>query len=94
MECASYEDVADAIRGMKVRGAPAIGVTAAYGMALGATATRAPILEAFCPYMRQVAGKLGSTRPTAVNLFWALEKMLAIALQATRGGHSAHAGRG
>jgi methylthioribose-1-phosphate isomerase len=86
VECTSHEEVAEAIRGMKVRGAPAIGVTAAYGMALGASAYRGSNPDAFCAHMRQVSDRLGSTRPTAVNLFWALEKMLAIALRAPEAG--------
>jgi methylthioribose-1-phosphate isomerase len=86
VECTSYEEVAEAIRSMQVRGAPAIGVTAAYGMALGASAYRGSDPDAFCTHMRHVADRLGSTRPTAVNLFWALEKTLAIALRATEVG--------
>ena len=71
----SYEEVADAIRKMVVRGAPAIGVSAAFGLALGASqsvGTSIPDLEYDFDYMCEVMGK---TRPTAVNLFWAIERM-------------------
>jgi methylthioribose-1-phosphate isomerase len=73
----SYEEVAEAIRKMVVRGAPAIGVAAAMGIALGASqsvgASVADLEDDF-NYMSQV---LSETRPTAVNLFWAIERMRA-----------------
>lgn len=71
----SYEEVADAIKRMVVRGAPAIGVAAAMGLALGASqsvSTSLPDLEFDFKYMCEV---MGATRPTAVNLFWAIERM-------------------
>jgi methylthioribose-1-phosphate isomerase len=71
----SYEEVADAIKRMVVRGAPAIGVAAAMGLALGASqsvSTSLPDLEFDFKYMCDV---MGATRPTAVNLFWAIERM-------------------
>jgi methylthioribose-1-phosphate isomerase len=71
----SYEEVADAIKKMVVRGAPAIGVAAAMGLALGAAqsvSTSLPDLEFDFKYMCEV---MGATRPTAVNLFWAIERM-------------------
>ncbi|OLE55324.1 MAG: S-methyl-5-thioribose-1-phosphate isomerase [Acidobacteria bacterium 13_1_20CM_3_53_8] len=71
----SYEEVADAIKKMVVRGAPAIGVSAAFGLALGAkqsVGTSIADLEFDFDYMCEV---MGSTRPTAVNLFWAIERM-------------------
>ena len=71
----SYTDVADAIRDMVVRGAPAIGVSAAYGIALGAkqfVGTSVDDLEDELEYICEVIGK---TRPTAVNLFWAIDRM-------------------
>ena len=71
----SYEEVADAIKKMVVRGAPAIGVSAAMGLALGASqsvCTLAADLEFDFDYMCKV---MGATRPTAVNLFWAIERM-------------------
>lgn len=71
----SYEEVADAIRNMVVRGAPAIGVSAAMGLALGASQSvgmSVADLEDDFDYMCEVMSK---TRPTAVNLFWAIERM-------------------
>ncbi|HVT59942.1 MAG TPA: S-methyl-5-thioribose-1-phosphate isomerase [Thermoanaerobaculia bacterium] len=70
LDCRSPEQVADAIRRLAVRGAPAIGVAAAYGLALGMAAERDPrrLRERF----EEVAGLLAATRPTAVNLRWAL----------------------
>lgn len=71
----SYEEVAEAIRNMTVRGAPAIGVSAAMGLALGAqqaVGTTVTDLEQDFDYMCRV---MGETRPTAVNLFWAIERM-------------------
>jgi methylthioribose-1-phosphate isomerase len=71
----SYEEVAEAIKKMVVRGAPAIGVSAAMGLALGANqsvgASVADLEDDF-DYMCQV---MSATRPTAVNLFWAIERM-------------------
>lgn len=71
----SYEEVAEAIKRMVVRGAPAIGVSAAMGLALGAgqsVGTSVADLEDDFDYMCQV---MSETRPTAVNLFWAIERM-------------------
>jgi methylthioribose-1-phosphate isomerase len=68
--CATYNDVADAIRSMVIRGAPAIGVAAAMGVALGAL--QASDLEAEMPVICET---LAQTRPTAVNLFWAIDRM-------------------
>ncbi|MDQ3219658.1 MAG: S-methyl-5-thioribose-1-phosphate isomerase [Pyrinomonadaceae bacterium] len=71
----TYNDVAAGIRDMVVRGAPAIGVSAAYGVALGAkqfVGTNVVDLEDELDYVCEVLGK---TRPTAVNLFWAIDRM-------------------
>jgi methylthioribose-1-phosphate isomerase len=70
----SYEDVAEAIEHMEVRGAPVIGAAAAYGFALGAQEYQGNI-EGLFSYMEVVQDRLGATRPTAVNLFWALRRM-------------------
>ncbi len=78
----SFRDVpalAEAIRAMVVRGAPAIGVTAAFGMALGAYNSNAASVEGLRADLKASAGLLGAARPTAVNLAWALERMLAAA---------------
>lgn len=73
-EAKSYEEVAEAIERMEVRGAPAIGAAAAYGYALGAINFNGPRAE-FDDYMEAVKNRLAATRPTAVNLFWALRRM-------------------
>ena len=75
LNCEKYQEVADAIRDLKVRGAPAIGVTAALGIALGARQYADVQIEGFLLYMKQVCHTLASTRPTAVNLFWAVDRM-------------------
>src|SRR5579862_3570461 len=71
----SYEQVADVISNMVVRGAPAIGVSAAYGIALGAQKTSAGTTAEFGPEFEKICARLAGTRPTAVNLFWAIERM-------------------
>ena len=71
----TYEQVADAIVTMVVRGAPAIGVSAAYGIALGATGSKAENAERFAPEFKTICECLAATRPTAVNLFWAINRM-------------------
>lgn len=71
----NYEEVAYAIKEMVVRGAPAIGVAAAMGVALGARDTRTSDTEEFDRAFNQICEVIGSTRPTAVNLFWAIERM-------------------
>ncbi len=70
-------DVAHAIRDMVVRGAPAIGITAAYGMATAAYQSNAETSEALREELREVAEILGRARPTAVNLSYALKRILA-----------------
>jgi methylthioribose-1-phosphate isomerase len=70
----TYERVAEAIRHLEVRGAPAIGVAAAYGVVLGLQAWRGPE-DKLNEYMQEVLRALRETRPTAVNLFWALRRM-------------------
>ncbi len=69
-------DMAQAIKTMIVRGAPAIGVAAAYGMYLGATEIEECDRTKFIQHLEQVANLLRQTRPTAVNLFWAIARML------------------
>jgi len=70
-----HHAMAEAITNMRVRGAPAIGVAAAYGMALAARNSRADTLDALLHELDAAAHELGRTRPTAVNLFWAIERM-------------------
>ena len=74
----TYEQVADAIVSMVVRGAPAIGVSAAYGIALGAMRSKADSTERFAPEFKTICDRLAATRPTAVNLFWAINRMKAL----------------
>jgi methylthioribose-1-phosphate isomerase len=71
----TYQDVADVITTMVVRGAPAIGVSAAMGVALGARHSTATTLPALLAEIRVIGKVLAATRPTAVNLFWAIERM-------------------
>jgi methylthioribose-1-phosphate isomerase len=71
----TYQDVADIITTMVVRGAPAIGVSAAMGLALGARHSTATSLPALLAEVRVIGKVLAATRPTAVNLFWAIERM-------------------
>jgi methylthioribose-1-phosphate isomerase len=73
--CTNYEQVADAIRTMIVRGAPAIGVAAAMGIALGVKKSKAKSVAELQRELDQICGVIGKTRPTAVNLFWAIERM-------------------
>lgn len=74
--CSSYRDAAGAIKAMRVRGAPAIGAVGAFGLVLGALETGGD-RESFLARLHGIAGELRDTRPTAVNLGWALERMLA-----------------
>ncbi|HEX8711093.1 MAG TPA: S-methyl-5-thioribose-1-phosphate isomerase [Terracidiphilus sp.] len=71
----TYEQVADVIVTMVVRGAPAIGVSAAYGVALGVRGSKARNPEELAPEFEQICARLAATRPTAVNLFWAIDRM-------------------
>jgi len=71
----NYEEVADAIKVMVVRGAPAIGVAAAMGVALGVRDSSAKNIAELREHFKQITDTLASTRPTAVNLFWAIERM-------------------
>ena len=73
--CTSYQEVADAIRRMVIRGAPAIGVAAAMGIALGAKQSRASTLAEFEKEFERICDTIAQTRPTAQNLFWAIRRM-------------------
>jgi methylthioribose-1-phosphate isomerase len=79
VELSDWRAVAEAIRTMIVRGAPAIGCTAALGMAQGARGIIADNREAFLRRLRGMADTFRASRPTAVNLFWAVDRMLAVA---------------
>jgi len=71
----TWDEVARAIVTMVVRGAPAIGVSAAYGIALGAINSTARTADEFAPEFQQICAGLAATRPTAVNLFWAIDRI-------------------
>jgi len=73
--CKTYTQVADVIRNMVVRGAPAIGVAAAMGVALGVKASKAENGGDLKAEFDQICDVMGKTRPTAVNLFWAIRRM-------------------
>jgi methylthioribose-1-phosphate isomerase len=73
--CRDYREVAEAIRTMIVRGAPAIGVAAAMGIALGIRQSKAKDIPSLRADFDQIAKTIGETRPTAVNLFWAIRRM-------------------
>jgi methylthioribose-1-phosphate isomerase len=71
----TYQQVAEVITTMVVRGAPAIGVSAAMGLALGVKTSQAPTVPALATEFETMCRTLAATRPTAVNLFWAIERM-------------------
>jgi methylthioribose-1-phosphate isomerase len=73
--CKTYEEVADAIRTMIVRGAPALGVTAAMGVALGVRDSQATDIATLKREFEHISEVIASTRPTAVNLFWGIRRM-------------------
>jgi methylthioribose-1-phosphate isomerase len=79
LELASYLEVAQAIKRMNIRGAPAIGIAAAYGIALGASEIKATTKSQFLKELAQVSQTIASTRPTAVNLFRVIERMNQVA---------------
>src|SRR5713101_1349785 len=71
----TYREVADAIRSMVIRGAPAIGVAAAMGIALAVRDSKSRDISQLREEFDEITGTLAATRPTAVNLFWAIERM-------------------
>ena len=75
VDCRDYETVGIAIKELWVRGAPAIGIAAAMGVALGAQAVKAAEYDGFRKAVWAIADHLAATRPTAVNLFWAIDRM-------------------
>jgi methylthioribose-1-phosphate isomerase len=81
VEISRCDDMARAIKTMIVRGAPAIGVAAAYGMYLGAREIQSDDRDTFISQLEEVAQQLRQTRPTAVNLFWAISRMLKTAYE-------------
>jgi len=75
VNCTTYQQVADVIRNMVVRGAPAIGVAAGLGIALGVKNSKADTVGQLKKDFDQICDVIGKTRPTAVNLFWAIRRM-------------------
>ncbi|RLB11415.1 MAG: S-methyl-5-thioribose-1-phosphate isomerase [Deltaproteobacteria bacterium] len=77
--CRSYKDVIRAIKGMVIRGAPAIGIAAAMGLVLGAHSIRTKSYDTFIKRLSRISDEILSSRPTAVNLKWALDRMMKLA---------------
>ncbi len=75
LDCSDYRVVAQAIKDLRVRGAPAIGIAAAMGVALGAQSLKAQTVDTFSKDVCDICDHLAATRPTAVNLFWAIAQM-------------------
>ncbi|MDW7682103.1 MAG: S-methyl-5-thioribose-1-phosphate isomerase [bacterium] len=75
LQISDYRELADAIKKLKVRGAPAIGISAAFGVCLGAQKINTQNYQEFKTQIDAVIEDLAATRPTAVNLFWALDRM-------------------
>jgi methylthioribose-1-phosphate isomerase len=88
VELTSVEDVAEAIVSMRVRGAPAIGVTAALGVVLAAQLSGANDVGLLIADIEEAAALLKQTRPTAVNLFWGIDRIVAAARSAAASGRS------
>ena len=80
-EYSDYRSVAEAIRGMIIRGAPAIGVAAAMGIALGSREIIADTFGSFFQQLNNICDVMAKTRPTAINLFWAIERMKRVAVE-------------
>ncbi len=79
LELSYYQDIVSAVVEMKVRGAPAIGILGAYGVALGALRIEAASRDEFLDKLRAITQTLMATRPTAKNLFWAIDRMQQVA---------------
>ena len=77
--CKGYKDVINGIQRMVIRGAPAIGVAAAMGLALGTRSIRTKSYAAFMNRLKEIADEMLLARPTAVNLRWAVERMIRLA---------------
>ncbi len=82
IDCKDAETMWEAIRSLRVRGAPAIGIAAAMGLVLGVQGKNAPDTDTFLDEVEEVADYLATARPTAVNLFWALDRMKRVAHEA------------
>ena len=88
VSCKTANDVAKAIKTMVIRGAPAIGVAAAMGIALGMRRSKATGTKQFTTEFQKLCDLMAATRPTAVNLFWAIERMKRTFAEAAQNGAS------
>jgi len=88
VRCKTAAEVAKAIKTMVIRGAPAIGVAAAMGIALGMRKSKATGTQKFAAEFQNVCQLMASTRPTAVNLFWAIDRMKRTFAQSVQSGES------
>src|SRR6187200_3069869 len=88
IRCRTAQEVARAIRTMVIRGAPAIGVAAAMGLALGMRKSTAKGTRQYAVDFQKICDMMASTRPTAVNLFWAIDRMKAVFAEAAQAGQS------
>src|SRR5919109_1341551 len=88
VNCKTAAEVAKAIKTMVIRGAPAIGVAAAMGIALGMRRSTATGTKQFTTEFQKTCELMAATRPTAVNLFWAIERMRKVFSEAAQGGCS------
>src|SRR6187455_3753149 len=86
--CKTANEVAKAIKTMVIRGAPAIGVAAAMGIALGMRKSKSQGTRQFAVEFTKLCDLMAGTRPTAVNLFWAIKRMKAAFGAAVQAGHS------
>src|SRR5688572_6354533 len=86
--CKTAPEVARAIKTMVIRGAPAIGVAAAMGIAIGMKRSKATGTKQFATEFQRLCDLMAATRPTAVNLFWAIERMKRTFAAAAQGGCS------
>ncbi len=78
LEISDYRQLASAIKKLQIRGAPAIGIAGAFGVCLGANEIHTDQYDEFKEQMNRITDELAATRPTAVNLFWALNRMKAV----------------
>ena len=88
VRCSGAPEVARAIRTMVIRGAPAIGVAAAFGIALGMRKSAAKGTRQFAVEFQKICDMMAATRPTAVNLFWAIDRMKRVFAEGAQAGES------
>src|SRR5829696_7838077 len=88
IRCRTAQEVARAIRTMVIRGAPAIGVSAAMGIALGMRKSTAKGTRQFAVEFQKTCDMMAATRPTAVNLFWAIDRMKRVFAEVALAGKS------